>query len=121
LTKQERKALLQTTKGAASTLSPYVPDLETECGTFLIHANRAIKNICELPMAFMDLDRPDSNFDHLAKRLTTVLGPDAPLSEFVRGNADRIRYLVDLRNLHEHPKNNARTIIENFGTRLLPD
>lgn len=98
---------------------PYIPDLETECGTFLIHANLAIKHICELPMAFMDLDRADSNFDYLAKRLAKVLGADAPLSEFVSANADGIRYLVDLRNLHEHPKSDAKTIIENF--RLTPD
>jgi hypothetical protein len=98
---------------------PYVPDLETECATFLIHANRAIKDICELPMAFIDLDHPDSNFDFLAKRLTAVLGADASLSKFVSSNADGIRYLVDLRNFHEHPKSGARTVIENF--RLMPD
>lgn len=98
---------------------PYIAELESECGTFLIHANRAIKDICELPMAFMDLDRPDSNFDHLAKRLAKVLGVTAPLSEFVSANAKGIRYLVELRNLHEHPKKEAKTIIENF--RLMPD
>jgi hypothetical protein len=97
---------------------PHVPELETECATYLVHANRAIKSICELPGLFLDLDKVDSNFDSLAMRLRRVLGEDAHLSKFVRDNAGGVRYLIDLRNFHEHPKE-QRTIIENF--RLMPD
>lgn len=92
---------------------PQVPNLDTDCGTFLVQANRAIKLISELPQLFISLDRLDSNFDHLAKRLGTIVGEDSPLVRFVRDNALVIRYLIDLRNFHEHPKN-IKTIIQNF-------
>lgn len=97
---------------------PHVPELETECATYLVHANRVIKTICELPTLFLDLNGTDSNFDHLAKRLKRTLGEDANLTKFVDDNAIGVRYLIDLRNFHEHPKE-KRTIIENF--RLMPD
>jgi len=92
---------------------PQVPNLDTDCGTFLVQANRAIKLICELPQLFIGLDRTDSNFDHLAKRLGPVVGEDSPLVQFVRGNAPVVRYLIDLRNFHEHPKD-VKTVIQNF-------
>lgn len=64
------------------------------------------------------MERPDSNFDYLGKRLETEVGSNSPLTTFVKDNADGVRYLIDLRNFHEHPKE-RRTIIENF--RLMPD
>lgn len=104
--------------GRALNPFPQVPDLDTDCGTFLVQANRAIKLICELPRFFIELDRPDTNFDHLGKRLEKAFGESAPLTEFVKGNAAVIRYLIDLRNFHEHPKD-IKTIIENF--HVAPD
>jgi hypothetical protein len=92
---------------------PQVPNLDTDCGTFLVQANRAIKLICELPKLLIGLDKSDSNFDHLAKRLGPVVGEDSPLVKFVRGNAPMVRYLIELRNFHEHPKD-IETIIQNF-------
>jgi hypothetical protein len=105
-------------RGRALNPFPQVPDLDTDCGTFLIQANRAIKLICELPRFFISLDRADSNFDHLGKRLAAILGESAPLTEFVTSNADGIRYLIDLRNFQEHPKE-KRTVVDNF--RVMPD
>ena len=40
------------------------------------------------------------------------------MTTFVRDNTNCIRYIVDLRNFHEHPKQ-VKTVIENF--RVLPD
>lgn len=97
---------------------PQVPELDTQCGTFLVLANRVIKHICELPKHFISLERADSNFEYLSKRLETAIGADSPVTEFVKSNADGVRYLIDLRNFHEHPKE-KRTIIENFS--LTPD
>lgn len=97
---------------------PQAIDLESDCGAFLIQANRVIKLICELPKFFYSLDRTDSNFDHLAERLAIALGEDSPLTKFVGDNAGGIRYLIDLRNFHEHPKQ-RHTVVENF--RVLPD
>ena len=97
---------------------PKARDLELDCGALLIQANRCIKLICELPTLFVALDRTDSNFDHLSKRLSEALGDESPVTTFVRDNANGVRYLVDLRNFHEHPKQ-VKTVIENF--RVLPD
>jgi hypothetical protein len=117
---QEVIAYGVSTDNSGRTLNPFpqVPDLDTDCGTFLIQANRAIKLICELPRFFIPLDRDDSNFDYLGKRLAATLGESAPLTEFVTANADGIRYLIDLRNFHEHPKE-KRTVVDNF--RVMPD
>lgn len=105
---------------AGRTLNPFpqIPNLYIECGTFLVLANRSIKLICELPTLFIDLDRSDSNFDHLGRRLEKAIGPSEPLTEFVKANADSVRHLVDLRNFHEHP-GSLKTEIENFS--LSPD
>ncbi|WP_164707315.1 hypothetical protein [Metapseudomonas otitidis] len=92
---------------------PQVSELEMDCASLLVQANRAIKNLCEFPSLFLALDRIDSNFDHLYARLERLLGEDAPVVIFVRDNRELIRYLVDLRNFQEHPKE-VRTIIKNF-------
>ncbi len=97
---------------------PQVQDLDVDCGAFLIQANRAIKLICELPNYFIELDKTDSNFDHLFKRLSKTLGEASPVATFVRDNADAVRYLIDLRNFHEHPRK-IRTVVDNF--RVLPN
>lgn len=106
--------------GGGRTLNPFpqVPDLETDCGNFLIHVNRAIKLMCQLPKFFMNLDKVDSNFDYLGKRLTATIGENAPLTEAVVSAAPGIRHLVDLRNFHEHPKQ-KKTIVKDFT--LMPD
>ncbi len=98
---------------------PQVQNLEMDCGTFLIHTNRAVKAICEFPQFFLSLDRLDSNFEHLAKRLEASLGSDSLLTNYVKLNISDITYLIDLRNFHEHPKKARSTIIDNF--RLMPD
>ncbi|QTD35575.1 hypothetical protein [Pseudomonas fluorescens] len=97
---------------------PQVQDLDLDCGAFLTQANRAIKLICELPAQFINLGKTDSNFDHLSKRLSNTLGEESPISHFVRENSGGVRYLIELRNFHEHPSK-IKTVIENF--RVLPD
>lgn len=98
---------------------PQVLDLELDCGAFLVQANRAIKLVSQLPAHFLDLGGTDSNFDYLLKRLSgSAIGDQTPLVAFVRDNATGVRYLAQLRNFHEHPKQ-IRTVIENFS--VLPN
>lgn len=106
--------------GRGRTLNPFpqVPDLESDCGNFLIHANRTIKLISELPRFFLSVEKVDSNFDYLGKRLIAIIGEDAPLTQFVLSTAPSVRHLVDLRNYHEHPQE-KKTMIKNFT--LMPD
>ena len=109
-----------TTDNHGRSLNPFpqAPDLDLDCGSFLLLANRTIKLVCELPTLFLQLERTDSNFDHLSKRFSEVFGDASAITAFARDNAEGVRYLIDLRNFHEHP-GNVRTIIENF--RVLPD
>jgi len=97
---------------------PQVQDLNTDCGNFLVQVNRTIRLICELPGFFYSLERPDSNFEHLSRRLSAAIDGDSPILKFLNINAEAVRYLIDLRNFHEHPKE-IRTIIENF--KVLPN
>jgi hypothetical protein len=47
--------------GRALNPFPQVPNLEADCATFLVQANRTIRLICELPSLFLSLERADSN------------------------------------------------------------
>lgn len=97
---------------------PQVQDLDLDSGAFLTQTNRAIKLICELPALFIQLERTDSNFDHLLKNLSNVLGDKSAVCLFIQDNVDEVRYLIELRNFHEHPKK-IKTVVENF--RILPN
>lgn len=97
---------------------PQAPSLDLECGNLLVHANPVIKLVCELPMHFLALSKKDSNFDRLARRLREEHGTKQALINFVEANGEGVRYLIDLRNFHEHP-GKTRTIIRNF--HVLPD
>lgn len=117
--KVKNNGVVKDDRGRGLNPFPQVQNLDTDCSTFLIQINRAIKIICELPQFFLSLNRQDSNFEHLAKRLEASIGNDSPLTQFVKGNTANISYLIDLRNFHEHPNKNRRTIVDNF--RLMPD
>lgn len=93
---------------------PQVADLENHTTQFLISAKRTIKSICDLVPLFVQLDRSDSNFDHLGNRLARILGEVDPLTIFVREYANVSRYLIELRNSQEHPRPEKTTRIENF-------
>lgn len=95
---------------------PQVENFEFDCGTFLVHVNRAIRLVCELPGHFLDLKRRHSNFDHLGKELADTLGAGVPLVSFLGLNTSIVAYLINLRNGHEHP-NLTRTVIRNFHVR----
>ena len=95
---------------------PQVENFEFDCGTFLVHINRAIRLVCELPGHFITLKRRHSNFDHLGKELAETLGADVPLVSFLGLNTGIVAYLINLRNGHEHP-NITRTVIRNFHVR----
>jgi hypothetical protein len=97
---------------------PQVASLDLDCGIFLVHANRAIKAICELPPLFFPLSRRDSNFEHLARRLRAEAHDAQVLADFVEANANGVKHLIGLRNFHEHP-GVTRTVIRNF--HVLPE
>ena len=97
---------------------PHVDNLEADCSTFLVEANRAIRAISGLPSLFIALERADNNFDHLGDRLAKAVGENQDLTNYVKEVAGGIARIIDLRNCLEHP-GERRTIINNF--QLLPD
>ena len=97
---------------------PVVENLERDCSEFLVQANRAIKQISSIPHLLLELDRPDNNFDCLARHLSSLLGESTPFATYVRENCSRIRYLVELRNFDEHP-GERRTVVKNL--HVLPN
>jgi hypothetical protein len=97
---------------------PQVENLEADCGTFLLEANRAIRVISGLPSLFMSLERADKNFDHLHERLSKAIGNDQDLTKFVATTAPVICRLADMRNYFEHPAE-RRTVVKNI--HVLPN
>jgi len=104
--------------GRALNPFPQVTDLPADSTAFLIHSKRAIQQLCRLPSMFLALPQEDNNFDALSKRLTTAIGANAPVTQFVLANASGVKHWIDLRNYQEHP-GDKRTIIENFA--VLPN
>lgn len=92
---------------------PQVPELESHCASFLVHANRAIKALCELPWIFLSLERRHSNFHHLLRNLEQIIDKESPVTLLVRENAQAVEQIINLRNYHEHP-GDSRTVIRNF-------
>jgi len=92
---------------------PQVENLEADCGTFLLEANRAIRVISGLPSLFISLDRADKNFDHLRERLSKAIGDDQDPTKFVAATAPVIRRLADMRNYFEHPAE-RKTVVKNI-------
>lgn len=101
-------------RGGALNPFPQVPDLESEATSFLIHAKRAIQQICRMAPIVLPVPAKDTNFDALGKTLVATIGEQAPVTEFVQANASGVRYLIDLRNYQEHP-HAKRTVIDNFA------
>lgn len=105
-------------RGRALNPFPQVPDLDSDVSTFLIHAKRAIYDICRLPSMFLPVPAKDNNFDDLGKTLERAIGAGAPITGFVQRSASVVRYLIELRNWQEHP-GAKRTVVENFA--VTPD
>lgn len=114
----EKSGVSRDNRGRGLNPFPVVENLERDCSAFLVNVNRAIKQICGIPHLFLELDRSDSNFDHLGKRLSRLLGESAPFTTYVSENSKGIRYLVELRNFDEHP-GEKHTQIKNFN--VLPN
>jgi hypothetical protein len=97
---------------------PHVPDLVVDANNFLIHVNKIVRLITQMPRMFTAL-KEDSNFDHLAATLTAALPPGTKLTDWVSTQAPIVRRIVELRNFTEHPKPNKKTEISDF--KIMPN
>ena len=105
-------------RGRALNPLPQTQDLVADATTFLIHAKRAVAEATALLAITMGIQVRGSNFRHLGDQLTTQLGENAALTRYILDQEPSVKYLVDLRNLQEHP-NTVRTVIRDF--HVLPD
>ena len=105
-------------RGRALNPFPQTPELVADTTAFLINTKRAVAEATALIAAAMDLSVQGPNFRILGERLTTSLGPDAELTKYVLAQEPTVKYLVDLRNLQEHP-NTVHTVVRDF--HVLPD
>ncbi|MFS5596683.1 hypothetical protein V2V61_11040, partial [Streptococcus agalactiae] len=97
---------------------PQVEDLDADCVTFLVQANRAVKLISQIPSYFLSLKKLHSNFDHLGRALRAEVG-ESPLCIFVEEQSEFIAKIAELRNFQEHPTAAKETVVRNF--HLVPD
>jgi len=97
---------------------PQVEDLDADCVTFLVQANRAVKLISQVPSYFLELAKQCNNFDHLGRALRARIG-ESPLCIFVEENSEFIAKIAALRNFQEHPAPEKKTVVRNF--HLLPN
>lgn len=114
----KKHGISQDNRGFGLNPFPQVIDLELNATQYLIHAKRAIREICRLPSVFLGIEDKDNNFMNLSKTLEKKVGDTAPVTKFVIDNQEGVKHLIDLRNFQEHPEE-KRTIIENF--MLMPD
>lgn len=114
----ENFGLLRDRSGRGFNPFPAVDGLEGDCSAFLTKVNRVIRQISGFPYLLLELDRADSNFDHLGKHLSSLLGASTPFPSYVMEESARVRYLAELRNYDEHP-GEKRTRIKNL--HVLPN
>lgn len=92
---------------------PFIVDLESECGNFLMHAKKVIKNISALPHYFIEGCRRHSDFKILGKELKNTLGREHFLTKFIELNNGSIVSIMNLRDHYEHQEI-KKTHIDNF-------
>ncbi len=105
-------------RGRALNPFPKVASLVADTTVFLVHAKRSLAAATAMLASMLDLQLHGSNFHILAERLTAGMAACAPIVDYVKSQAETVKYLVDLRNHQEHP-GDIRTIIEDF--KVLPD
>lgn len=94
---------------------PQVQALRVDVSCYLICAARAIRAICEVAEVLLEISLMKKNFDRLGKALEAKYGSELALVKYVNNHADRVRYLLSLRNYDEHPGGDGNfTVVRNF-------
>lgn len=105
-------------RGRALNPFPQTPELLADTTAFLINTKRAVVEATSLVASVTGLSVQGPNFRVLGERLTASLGQDTELTKYVLAQEPTVKYLVDLRNLQEHP-NAVHTVVRDF--HVLPD
>lgn len=98
---------------------PQVQRLEDRCSMFLVNSKRYSHQLSELINEFFKTDFRGPHFHKIKNWSKEYFGSNSAIHQLIKDNEPKLKYLIDLRNLQEHPTKNKKTIIENFC--LLPN
>ena len=104
--------------GRALNPFPQVKELEDNSSKFLVNTKRFIQKLAEVFNVFYHTDFQGPWFNKIKSWARENLGVDSPVYKTVAMCEPNFKHIVDMRNFHEHPVKNKKTVIENF--RLLP-
>jgi hypothetical protein len=93
---------------------PQIDRLEEYCGVFLNNAKLTIQTLAELINMFYKTTFDGPRFDKVIKWSRTALKHNNEFVQFLNSIQPGLKYIVDLRNAQEHPKEDRKLFIENF-------
>lgn len=98
---------------------PAVGDAKSRCDAFAQKVGHAIDTMKQIALLFYPGELSRKWIDSLANLSVQKHGTDAPLSRFMFDVRGSLLFMRDIRNMIEHPKDDARVIVHDF--RLMPD
>lgn len=99
-------------QGNVITSFPRFDGLRETAGAFLLYAKQCVQSAAEIFNAYFSTPFHGPHFQKIKNWCKKNLG-DCVLTEFLSDNEPKIKWLVDLRNLFEHP-GNKKTEIRDF-------
>ena len=98
---------------------PAVGDAKTRCDAFAQKVGHAINTMKEIARLFYPGELSRKWIDSLVRLSAQKHGADEPLSRFMAEVRSSLLFMLDIRNMIEHPQDDARVIVHDF--RLLHD
>ncbi|MBU1259652.1 MAG: hypothetical protein KJ757_02815 [Planctomycetes bacterium] len=93
---------------------PQIDHLEEYCAAFLSNAKLTIQTLAELINKFYKTYFDGPRFDKIVKWSKKALKHNEHFMQCLEKNQPGLKFIVELRNAQEHPKDNRKLIIENF-------
>jgi hypothetical protein len=120
--KTEQRTLTETgfrleSGGRALEKFPVISDIDARVTHLLIHAKRAIQEVCDLIGLFWKLKKRHTRLDQLIRKLKATLGDQHPLTAYLTNLLPAATRIVDLRNFQEHGAPKRRLTVENFSSQ----
>ena len=98
---------------------PALGDAKSRCDAFAQKVGHVIDTMEEIARVFYPGELSRKWIDSLIKLAAQKHGDDEPLSRFMVEIRDSLLFMREIRNMIEHPRDDARVIVHDF--RLTPD
>ena len=96
---------------------PQIDRLEEYCAAFLNNAKLTIQTVAELINNFYRTTFDGPRFDKVVEWSKKALKHNRTFIQYLEKNQPGLKFIVDLRNAQEHPKDHRKLIIENFSLK----